>query len=142
VRGRLRLGAPARKRPIRRVPPACAARTKATPVLVRGARGQATIELLALVPAFVALGLGLLQLLAVGYASVLAGGAAEAGALAVARGGDPSAAARAALPGWESTHARVDVDGGHVEVRLRPPSPLRALAERLEVRASASVEAP
>jgi Flp pilus assembly protein TadG len=108
----------------------------------RAERGQATLEALALVPAFVALGLGLLQFLAVGYASVLAGGAAEAAALAVARGGDPAAEARAALPGWESAQARVDVDGGRVRVHLRPPSPLRALARRLEVTGTAVVEPP
>jgi Flp pilus assembly protein TadG len=105
-------------------------------------RGQATVETLALVPVFVALGLGLLQLLAVGYASVLAGNAAEAGALAVARGGDPRAEARRALPGWSVAHARVQVDGGRVRVRLRPPSPVHALAERLEITGSAAVEAP
>jgi hypothetical protein len=109
---------------------------------LRGARGQATIEALAVVPLFIALGLGLLQLLAVGYASVLAGGAAEAGALALARGGNPKVEARAALPGWSTAHARLKVDGGRVEVRLRPPSPLRALAERLEVTGTAAVEAP
>ena len=107
-----------------------------------GVRGQATVEALALIPAFVALGLGLLQLLAVGYASVLAGGAAEAGALALARGGDPRAEARNALPGWSTARARVEVDSGRVEVHLRPPSPLRALASRLEVTGSAAVEAP
>jgi hypothetical protein len=47
-----------------------------------------------------------------------------------------------ALPGWSEAHARIGVDGGRVEVRLRPPSPLRALAERLEVTAAAEVEAP
>jgi hypothetical protein len=106
------------------------------------ARGQATIEALALIPAFIAVGLGLLQLLAVGYASILAGGAAEAGALALARGGDAKAEARDALPGWSTAHARVKIDAGRVEVRLRPPSPLRALAERLEVTGTAAVEAP
>ena len=109
---------------------------------LRGARGQATLEALALVPLFIALGLGFLQLLAVGYAGVLAGNAAEAGALAIARGGDPSAQARSALPGWSAAHARVEVDGGRVQVHLRPPSPLRALAARLEVTGSAAVEAP
>jgi hypothetical protein len=105
-------------------------------------RGQATVEVLALVPAFVALGLGLLQLLAVGYAGVLAGNAAEAGALAVARGGDPRAEVRRALPGWSTAQARTKVEGGRVRVSLRPPSPLHALAERLEVTATAAVEAP
>ena len=48
----------------------------------------------------------LLQLLAVGYASVLAGNAAEAGALALAAGGDPVAGAREALPGWSRARRR------------------------------------
>ena len=109
---------------------------------LRGSRGQATIEALALIPAFVALGLGVLQLLAVGYASVLAGGAAEAGALALARGENAREEARAALPGWSSTRARVQVAAGRVDVSLRPPSPIDALARRLEVTGSAAVEAP
>jgi hypothetical protein len=82
------------------------------------------------------------QLLAVGYSSVLAGTAAEAGALALAGGGDPRAGAHAALPGWSRAHARVSVSGGQVRVQLRPPTLLRSLAERLEVSASAAVEAP
>lgn len=107
----------------------------------RPERGQATVETIALIPAMIAVGLGLLQLLAVGYASVLAGNAAEAGALALAAGGDPHAGVREALPGWSEARARIDVRGGRVEVRLRPPSPLRALSERLEVSAAAAVEA-
>jgi hypothetical protein len=46
------------------------------------------------------------------------------------------------LPGWSQARARIAVSGGAVEVQLRPPSPLRALAERLEVSARAAVEAP
>ena len=109
---------------------------------LRDPRGQATLEALALVPLFVALGLGFLQLLAVGYASVLAGNAAEAGALAIAREDDPRAEARRARPGWSRSGARVEVEGGRVQVHLRPPLPLRALAGRLEVTGSATVEAP
>ncbi|MBA2580710.1 MAG: hypothetical protein H0V03_07705, partial [Thermoleophilaceae bacterium] len=41
-------------------------------------RGQASVELLGGLPAMIVLGLLLLQLLAVGYAAVLAGTAAEA----------------------------------------------------------------
>jgi len=63
-------------------------------------RGQASVELVAAVPALLLLALALFQLLAVGYAAVLAGDAAEAGALAVARGSDVRAAARNAVPGW------------------------------------------
>jgi hypothetical protein len=107
-----------------------------------GARGQATIETLALAPVMVAIGLGILQLLAVGYASVLAGNAAEAGALALAAGSDAGAGAKRSLPGWSRARARVHVEGGRVEVRLRPPSPLRALADGLEVTGTATVEAP
>ena len=108
----------------------------------RGSPGQASVELLALLPLLLALALAVLQLLAVGYASVLAGNAAEAGALALAAGGDARAGAREALPGWSRARADVSVRGGEVDVRLRPPALLRALGERLTVDASAAVEAP
>jgi hypothetical protein len=108
----------------------------------RGERGQATLELLALLPLLLAVALAATQLLAVGYASVLAGNAAEAAALALAGGGDPRAAAHEALPGWSRSRARLSITGGHVQVRLRPPTLLRALTGRLEVSASAAVEAP
>ena len=109
---------------------------------LRSERGQATLELLGLLPVLLAVALAGAQLLAVGYSSVLAGNAAEAGALALAGGGDPGAGAREALPGWSHTHARVSVSGGVVRVRLRPPTLLSELAHRLEVSASAAVEAP
>lgn len=108
----------------------------------RAEHGQASVELLALLPLLVALGLAGLQLLAVGYAAVLAGNAAEAGALGLAGGGDARAEVREALPGWSRAGAQTEVRGGLVTVRLRPPALLRALAERLEVTARAEVEAP
>jgi uncharacterized protein (UPF0333 family) len=109
---------------------------------VHGERGQATLEVLGLLPVLLAVAIAGAQLLAVGYSSVLAGNAAEAGALALAGGADPRASVRAALPGWSRTHARVSVSEGQVRVRIRPPSLLRTLAERLDVSASAAVEAP
>jgi hypothetical protein len=109
---------------------------------VRSERGQASVELLGVLPALLALALVLFQLGAVGYASVLAGNAAEAGALAMAAGGDVAAGARESLPGWSRAHARVDSGRGRVSVRLRPPSPLRLLSRELEVRAEAAVSAP
>lgn len=112
------------------------------PRLSQSQSGQAAIELIGMLPAMVAVGLVLLQLLAVGYASVLAGSAAEAGALALAAGADAKAGVKEALPGWSEAGARIAVSGGQVEVELRPPSPLRALADRLEVSAKAVVEAP
>ena len=102
-------------------------------------RGQAAVEFLGAVPAMLALGLALAQLLAVGYAAVLAGNAAEAGALALAARADPEASARNALPGWSRARARVGVDAGRVTVRVRPPSLVAALSRRFEVESTASV---
>lgn len=108
----------------------------------RGDGGQASVEFLALLPLVLVVALASAQVLAAGYSGVLAGNAAEAGALALAGGGDPRAAARAALPGWSRARATVAVSGGEVRVELRPPALLRALAKELEVSATASVEAP
>jgi hypothetical protein len=108
---------------------------------MRGDRGQALVELLAGLPLVVALGLVLLQLLASGYAAVLAGSAAEAGAIALAGGGGGARAAAArSLPDWSRRRAVVEVRDDFVRVRLRPPSPIDAVAERLEVVATAAVE--
>ncbi len=101
--------------------------------------GQATVELVAALPALVLAGLVALQLLAVGYALTLADGAAEAGALALATGRPAKAAARDALPGWAEDEVEIAVRGGRVEVTVSPPAPLRALAERLAVTSSAAV---
>jgi hypothetical protein len=99
--------------------------------------GQATVELVAAVPALLLAGLLALQLLAAGYALTLADGAAEAGALALASGRPATDAAREALPGWAAGEADISVTGGRVSVRVAPPSLLPALAERLAVTSSA-----
>jgi hypothetical protein len=101
-------------------------------------RGQATVELVAALPALLLATLLALQLLVAGYAMTLADGAAEAGALALASGGSAARAARAALPGWADGDVAVAVRGGEVEVRLRPPSPFRAVGEQLEVTSTAT----
>jgi hypothetical protein len=101
--------------------------------------GQATIELLGALPALLLVALVTFQLLAIGYAKVLAGNAAEAGALAIAGGADATAAARAALPGWSRAGMRVRVSGAAVDVTLSAPSPLSALRRRLRVAAHAAV---
>ena len=105
-------------------------------------RGQASVEVLGALPVLLVLGLVILQMLAVGYAAVLAGTASEAGALALAGGGDARARVRESLPGWSRARARVVVSRDSVRVRLRPPSPLASVARRLEVTGSASVAAP
>ncbi|MEX2195104.1 MAG: hypothetical protein WD844_07440 [Thermoleophilaceae bacterium] len=105
-------------------------------------RGQAALELLGGLPLMIAFGLVAFQLLAVGYASVLAGTAAEAGALALAGGADAGVAARDAVPGWSRARMAVGVSRGEVRISIRPLSPIRALSRRFEVRAEAAVEAP
>lgn len=99
--------------------------------------GQSTVELVAALPALLLAGLLALQLLATGYALTLADGAAEAGALALASGRPAQKAARDALPGWAEDDVEVSVEGGRVTVRLAPPSPLPAVADRLAVTSSA-----
>lgn len=98
--------------------------------------GQATVELIAALPALLLAALIALQLLVAGYALTLADGAAEAGALALAAGKPARSAARMALPGWAEDGVDVAVSGGEVTVRLRPPSPLPAIADRLAVTGS------
>ena len=105
-------------------------------------RGQASLELLAAVPAVLLAGLVALQLLAAGYTLTLADGAVEAGALALAAGQPPVPAVRDALPGWAEQRVDVDVDGGRISVELRPPSPLPGIARRLASRSSAWVRRP
>lgn len=101
--------------------------------------GQATVELIAVLPALLLAGLLALQLLATGYALTLADGAAEAGALALAAGQPAGAAAYDALPDWAEDDVEVAVQGGRVTVRLSPPSLLPAVAGRLAVTSSAAV---
>ena len=111
-------------------------------IAMRPQAGQASVDLLAVLPAVLIVAMAVFQLLAVGYAQVLAGDAAEAGALAVAGGADAASAAKLALPGWSRAHMRVEVQRGNIRVRLRPPSPIADVAKRLEVEASAAVGAP
>jgi hypothetical protein len=101
-------------------------------------QGQSTVELVAALPALLLAALLALQLLATGYALTLADGAAEAGALALASGRPAVSAARDALPGWAEDDVDVSIAGGRVTVRLRPPSPIPSLADRLAVTSSAA----
>jgi hypothetical protein len=103
-----------------------------------GEAGQASVELVAALPALLIAGLLGLQLLAAGYAITLADGAAEAGALALASGRSARSAARGALPDWAEDEVRVSVRGGEVTVRLRPPSLIGGLSERLAISSSAA----
>jgi hypothetical protein len=101
--------------------------------------GQASLELLGGAIALFLTGLLALQLLGAGYAAVMADHAAEAAALALANGRPARPAAREAVPGWPEGAISVQARGGDVRVRLRPPSPLRFLRERLQVDGSAAL---
>ena len=94
-------------------------------------RGQATVELVGILPFAVLVALVLGQLLAAGAARELAGNAAEAGAAAMLQGTDPEQAARDALPGWSAGRAAVRVSGREVHVRLRPVPVVPGVADRL-----------
>jgi hypothetical protein len=102
-----------------------------------GERGQATVELVAAMPALLLAALVATQLLVAGYALTLADGAAEAGALALAAGDPAAAAARSALPEWARDEARVRVEGGHVSVTVPPPALVPGLGQRLAVTSTA-----
>lgn len=95
--------------------------------------GQATVELVALLPLIVGVVLVVAQLLATGVARELAGHAAHAGAIAVLQGEDPEQAARDAVPGWSRDRIEVRVRDGEVAVRLRPLSPLAPVADTLAI---------
>jgi hypothetical protein len=100
--------------------------------------GQASVELVAAIPALLLAALVALQLLLVGYSLTLADGAAEAGAVALASGGSATDAARQGLPGWARDDVDVAVTGGTVTVRLLPPSPFGLLGASLAITSSAS----
>ncbi len=84
-------------------------------------RGQASVELIALVPVLAAVTLAVSTLLAGQAAREAADQAAVAAAVAQLQGQDPTAAAKAASPGWSRPH--VHVRSGQVAVRVRPRVP-------------------
>ena len=98
-------------------------------------RGQATVELAALLPLVAVIALAAYALLAGLSAGEQAGVAAEAGAIALLQDRDPAAAARAALPEAARRRAAVTVAGRRVTVAVRPRVPL--VARLLQTRVSA-----
>jgi hypothetical protein len=88
-----------------------------------GQAGQATVELVALLPLLAVVMVGAWQAVLAGHAAWAATTAARAAARANAVGSDPTRAARARLPGSLDRGLRVTAasDGG-VEVRVRIPA--------------------
>ena len=104
---------------------------------MRRESGQASLELLAVLPLAAAIVLVAFQLLAAGASRELAANAAGAGAAALLQGGDPRAAARDALPGWSRSRVEVRVHGRRVRVRLRPVAVIPGAAHALTATAEA-----
>ena len=111
---------------------------------LRGENGQATVELVAMIPFVVLLALVAMHALAARGAADMAEHGALAGARALGRDADPRAAVREALPDWAEERVGVAVDGRRVTVRLRPRALVRAIGERLgaTARADAGPGAP
>jgi len=109
---------------------------------VPGPRGQASVELLGILPLALLIALAIAQFLAAGSARELAGNAAEAGAAALLQGTDPTEAARNALPGWSRDRATIDIAGRRVDIHLRPRTVIPLVANHLEAHASADAGPP
>jgi hypothetical protein len=103
-------------------------------------RGQASVELLGVLPAVLLAALAAWQFALAGHAAWLAGNAARVAARAHAVGEDPARAARAALP----AHLRRGLivrsgSGGRVDLRVRVPLVLQGGRPAVRVRASGSL---
>ncbi len=106
-------------------------------VVLRCCDGQSSVELLGAIPLLLVVVLAAGELLAAGAARVSASSAADAAAMAVLQGGDATAAARAAAPGWTHSRMAVHVSGRHARVRLTPPSLVPGLSGLLSTTAEA-----
>jgi hypothetical protein len=97
-------------------------------------RGQASIEVLGLLPLVALIALVVFTMIASHTAGEQAGEAAEAGALAFLQGGvDPRTAAEEALSEPARKRATITISGHRVRVHVRPQLalPIPGLADRL-----------
>ena len=93
------------------------------PSSARSDNGQASVELVVLLPVIVVLALGVWQVAIAGHAVWAAGAAARAAARAEAVGGDTKAAARRLLPARVRRRAAIrSEDGGEVRVEVPIPA--------------------
>jgi hypothetical protein len=100
-------------------------------------KGQASVELVAVLPVLALLAALAIQLAIVGWGLWTSANAARAGARAEHVGGDPRAAARSAVP--RVLRRGFEVSGAPLEVSLRVPSLLPG-AEGIPVRARSALE--
>ena len=104
--------------------------------VLKAERGQATVELLGMIPVAIAVAIAVFCVLAAGRARELAAHAAGAGAVELLQDRDPEAAARRAV-GSSAGSIEVSVRGRVITVEVRPPLPVRALSQALAATRSA-----
>ena len=103
-------------------------------------RGQATIELVAMVPVVLLVGLVAWQLALAGHAAWLSAHAARVAARASLVGRDPDAAARSALPASMRRGLSVErARSGGVRVSIRVPLLLRGWRSPVRIAAQSSL---
>lgn len=104
-------------------------------------RGQASVELVAILPFVLLLGLVLWQLVLAGHTAWLCANAARVAARAEAVGADGERAARSALPNSLERQLQVERnDSGDVRVRVRVPLVTHRWQMPVSVSASAHLE--
>jgi hypothetical protein len=101
-------------------------------------RGQAAVEVVAMLPLLFLATLAVCQVLVAGLAREAAHHAAQAGAMAMLQGGDAAKQARAAAPDWSRHRLSVTVSGRSVRVRVAPPALVPGLGSLLASSSSAS----
>lgn len=110
--------------------------------MLGGSKGQASVELLGVVPAVLVAGACAWQLALAGHTAWLAANAARVAARAELVGQDARAAARSALPAGLARGVEVERTGtGATRVRVPVPVIHHRWASPVKVSASASLEA-
>jgi hypothetical protein len=102
-------------------------------------RGQASVELLGVLPAALLAVAVAWQLVVAGHATWMVGNAARVGARAAAVGDDPRSAARSALPDYLERRLQVRRRDDRVVVRVRLPTIVRAWDTPFWLRGSAAL---
>lgn len=104
-------------------------------------RGQASIEMIAVLPLVILVGIALWQLVLAGHTLWLTANAARVAARAEAVGEDTESAARSALPEVLERGMTVTDGSDAVEVRVRVPFVIQHWQTPVPVAASAHLEA-
>ena len=105
---------------------------------LRGAAGQASVELVALLPLVFVIGLAVMTVLAARAASGDAAAAAQAGAMAMLQDADARDAAADALPAGVRRRAEIEVRHREISVTVRPSLALPFVSDMLSATATAN----